>query len=146
MAFNIMNTISKCQLHMIMDEITQGDGNCFPRAVMQQCKRQEIKNSINKNIKMKVNHFMSIRNAVCDFMLNVNHPCIETFRHSYMANEYPVSRISWNDYWFAMRQNNVWVDYKFIQGTAWYLSQDIINYDCDNKKYTRKSLHLHQWK
>jgi hypothetical protein len=111
---------------MIMDEITQGDGNCFPRAVMQQCKRQEIKNSINKNIKMKVNHFMSIRNAVCDFMLNVNHPCIETFRHSYMANEYPVSRISWNDYWFAMRQNNVWVDYKFIQGTAWYLSQDIM--------------------
>jgi hypothetical protein len=25
-----------------------------------------------------------------------------------------------------MRQNKVWVDYKFIQGTAWYLSHDMM--------------------
>ena len=126
MAFEIMNAISRCQLHMMLDEITQGDGNCFPRAVVQQCKRQEIQKNIENNIKMKVNHFMSIRNSVCDFMLNASHPCIERFRQSYMVNEYQVSRISWNDYWFAMRQNKVWVDYKFIQGTAWYLNHDIM--------------------
>ena len=126
MAFEIINAISRCQLHMMLDEITQGDGNCFPRAIVQQCKREEIKENIENNKKMKVNHFMSIRNAVCDFILNVNHPCIESFKQSYMVNEYPVSRISWNDYWFAMRQNKVWVDYKFIQGTAWYLNHDIM--------------------
>ena len=126
MAFEIMNAISRCQLHMMLDEITQGDGNCFPRAVVQQCHRQEIQKNIEKSIKMKVNHFMSIRSAVCDFMMNISHPCIERFRQSYNVNEYPVSRIPWNDYWFAMRQNKVWVDYKFIQGTAWYLSHDMM--------------------
>ena len=25
-----------------------------------------------------------------------------------------------------MKQNKVWVDYKFIQGTAWYLSHDVM--------------------
>ena len=126
MAFAIMNAISRCQLHMQLDEITQGDGNCFPRAVVQQCRREEIQKNIENSKKMKVNHFMSVRSAVCDFMLNISHPCIERFRQSYNANEYPVSRISWNDYWFAMRQNKVWVDYKFIQGTAWYLNHDIM--------------------
>ena len=121
-----MNAISRCQLHMMLDEITQGDGNCFPRAVVQQCKREEIQKNIENSIKMKVNHFMSVRSAVCDFMLNIRHPCIERFRQSYNANEYPVSRIPWNDYWFAMKQNKVWVDYKFIQGTAWYLSHDVM--------------------
>ena len=111
---------------MMLDSITEGDGNCFPRAVVQQCKRQEIQKNIENSIKMKINHFMSVRSAVCDFMLNISHPCIERFRQSYNANEYQVSRISWNDYWFAMRQNKVWVDYKFIQGTAWYLSHDMM--------------------
>ena len=110
MAFEIMNAISRCQLHMMLDSITEGDGNCFPRAVVQQCKRQEIQKNIENSKKITLNHFMSIRSAVCDFMLNVSHPCIETFKQSYIVNEYPVSKISWNDYWFAMRQNNVWVD------------------------------------
>ena len=111
---------------MMLDEITPGDGNCFPHAVVQQCRRREIKENILKSITIKVNNFELFRHSVCDFMLNVSHPCIESFRQSYNLTEYPVSRISWNDYWFAMRQNNVWVDYKFIQGTAWYLSQDIL--------------------
>ena len=126
MAFEIMNAISRCQLHMMLDEITEGDGNCFPRAVVQQCKRQEIQKNIENNKKIKARHFMSIRTAVCDFMLTISHPCIEMFKQSYIANEFPVSRISWHDYWYAMRQNKVWVDYKFIQGTAWYLSHDIM--------------------
>ena len=110
----------------MLDEITPGDGNCFPHAVVQHCRRREIKENILKSKPIKVNNFELFRHSVCDFMLNVSHPCIESFRQSYNLTEYPVSRISWNDYWFAMRQNNVWVDYKFIQGTAWYLSQDIL--------------------
>ena len=38
----------------------------------------------------------------------------------------PTNGIAWNDYWIAMIQEKVWVDYKFIQGTAWYLNQDIM--------------------
>ena len=126
MAFHIINAISRCKLSMVLDEITQGDGNCFPHAVVQQCKRREIKENIKNSIKMMANNFDLLRNAVCDFMLNISHPCIEMFRQSYIANEFQISRISWDDYWFAMRQNKVWVDYKFIQGTAWYLCHDIL--------------------
>ena len=126
MAFHLLNAISRCKLHVMLDEITPGDGNCFPHAVVQHCRRREIKENILKSKPIKVNNFELFRHSVCDFMLNVSHPCIESFRQSYNLTEYPVSRISWNDYWFAMRQNNVWVDYKFIQGTAWYLSQDIL--------------------
>ena len=121
-----MNAISRCKLRMVLDEITQEDGNCFPHAIVQQCKRREIKENIQKSITMKANNFDLLRNAVCDFMLNISHPCIEMFRHSYIVNEFQINRISWDDYWFAMRQNKIWVDYKFIQGTAWYLSHDII--------------------
>ena len=69
---------------------------------------------------------MSIRNEVCNFMMNNNHPSIQNFKQRYNQQELPISRITWNDYWFGMNQNKVWVDYKFIQGTAWYLNHDIM--------------------
>jgi len=53
MAFAIMNAISRCQLHMQLDEITQGDGNCFPRAVVQQCRREEIQKNIENSKKIR---------------------------------------------------------------------------------------------
>ena len=57
MAFEIMNAISRCQLHMMLDSITEGDGNCFPRAVVQQCKRQEIQKNIENSKKKYTQSF-----------------------------------------------------------------------------------------
>ena len=125
MAFEIRNAISRCQQPLRLDEITRGDGNCFPRAVVQQCRRPEVHENIENNKKISTRDFMSLRNAVCNFMLNTNNPSVEHFRNSYIENEYQTSRISWNDYWYAMRRHMVWVDYKFIQATAWYLGHDI---------------------
>ena len=120
-----MNAISRCQQHLRLDEITRGDGNCFPRAVVQQCRRPEVHKNIENSKKINTRDFMSLRNAVCNFILNTNNPSVEHFRNSYIENEYQTSRISWDDYWYAMRQDTVWVDYKFIQGTAWYLGHHI---------------------
>ena len=51
MAFEIMNAISRCQQPLRLDEITRGDGNCFPRAVVQQCRRPEVHENIENNKK-----------------------------------------------------------------------------------------------
>ena len=91
MAFALMNAISRCQLHMKLDSITQGDGNCFPRAVVQQCRRPEIELYLNNNHINGTQTFMSVRRAVCDFMTKHEHPSIKTFKQSYNENEYPVS-------------------------------------------------------
>ena len=80
MAFDIMNAISRCKLHIKLDNLTEGDGNCFPRAVAQQCRRQEIQINIEEEKKTVTNHFMSLRKAVCNFMLDNCHPCIESFK------------------------------------------------------------------
>ena len=126
MAFELMNAISRCQLHMKLDNITQGDGNCFPRAVVQQCRRPELELYLNNDKINGTQTFMSVRNAVCDFMMYNEHPSVTAFKQSCNENEYQMSRVSWSDYWHAMRQHKVWVDYKFIQGTAWYLNNDIM--------------------
>ena len=122
----IWDGISRCQLHLKFDDYTEGDGNCFPRAVVQQCRRPEIQNNLNQNQKINTQHYMAVRSAVCNFMVNSHNPSIQQFRQSYIDNEWATSRVGWNDYWIAMSQDKVWVDYKFIQGTAWYLKQDIM--------------------
>ena len=126
MAFEIMNAIVRCDLRIKLDEITLGDGNCFPRAVVQQCNRFEINKNLDNHKKSAAQNFMSLRNAVCKFMMETDQSCVKAFRQSYMTNEYPVDRIPWEDYWFGMNQDKVWVEYKFIQGTAWYLNHDIM--------------------
>ena len=125
MAFEIMNALSRCQLNWRLDEITQGDGNCFPRAVVQQCQRTEVQESLESSRKSHTKDHRSLRQAVCQFMLHPCHPCVEAYKKSYMEKVYPSSRISWEDYWIGMSQDKVWVDDRFIQGAAWYLGQDI---------------------
>ena len=122
----IRNAIARCQLHLKFDDFTVGDGNCFPRAVVQQCRRLEINTNLTENRKTKTKHYMNVRAAVCKFMTSSQHPSIQQFKQSYIENEWPTNGIAWNDYWIAMSQDKVWVDYKFIQGTAWYLNQDIM--------------------
>ena len=122
----IRNAISRCQLNLKLDDYTIGDGNCFPRAVVQQCRRLEIQINLNENGQTNTKDYFTLRAAVCNFMTNSQHHIIQQFKQSYIDNELPTIGIAWNDYWVAMSQDKVWVDYKFIQGTAWYLNQDVM--------------------
>ena len=47
-ADEIMETVNRLQLPFKLDQLTEGRGNCFPIAVIQQCQRQEI----NKQLKL----------------------------------------------------------------------------------------------
>ena len=50
-AQEIMNVVHKLQLPLNPDKLTRGEGNCFPFAVLQQCKRAEIFSYIRPSIK-----------------------------------------------------------------------------------------------
>ena len=101
----IRSAISRCLLHLKFDDFTVGE---------------------TENRHTKTLHYMNVRDAVCKFITSSQHPSIQQFKQSYIENEWPTNGIAWNDYWIAMSQDKVWVDYKFIQGTAWYLNQDIM--------------------
>ena len=46
---SLTSVISKCKLELKLDNPTEGFGNCFPNAIVQQCRRPEIKTWIQKN-------------------------------------------------------------------------------------------------
>ena len=45
-AEEIMNTIHRLQLPFKLDQLTEGLGNCFPIAIIQQLRRPEISNRL----------------------------------------------------------------------------------------------------
>ena len=49
-AMEILRKIRRLDLPLKLDEITEGRGNCFPLAVLAQCRRVEIFRELNKSI------------------------------------------------------------------------------------------------
>ena len=41
--------IQRCNLRIKLDNQTEGFGNCFPNAIVQQCRRPEVKSWLQKN-------------------------------------------------------------------------------------------------
>ena len=54
-AQEIMNVVHTLDLPLKLDQLTKGDGNCFPLAIMQQCKRPEVFGYVRPAIKRFVN-------------------------------------------------------------------------------------------
>ena len=50
-AKEIMTVVNMLDLPMILDRITEGKGNCFPLAILDQCKRPEILNKLPASTK-----------------------------------------------------------------------------------------------
>ena len=53
-ADEIMDAVHRLQLPFIVDQLTEGRGNCFPIAVIQQCQRPEINKQLKSVTKMIV--------------------------------------------------------------------------------------------
>ena len=130
-ADEIMETVNRLQLPFILDQLTEGRGNCFPIAVIQQCQRPEI----NKQLKLVTKILVKIhkngpkhrafRYSVMNFIKSSEHPMIQRFRLQYEATDGVVNKETWSDYWKRMLKDGTWVDYWFVQATAWYLELDI---------------------
>ena len=127
-AHEIMKTVRTLQLPLRLDEITEGRGNCFPLSVLAQCRRQEIIQNMNEGIKSLIQkHDPSLlRRAVHAFMANSRHQTIQEYKRRYSEVLAALDNKTWREYWDVMLRNYEWVDYIFIQSTAWFLNHDII--------------------
>ena len=50
---------------------------------------------------------------------------VQLFKKQFDETDGLVNRESWQQYWNRMATNRTWVDYWFVQATAWYLQLDI---------------------
>ena len=130
LAQQIEKIIRQTELPFKLDEITIGDGNCFTRAVLQQCQRNPVKNYL-RNRQLNLRNYMELKKNVCQFMLkDSNVPMLREFKVRFEARQ-GEARLrgehahTWNQYWMTMAKDGEWVDAVFVQATAWYLFSDI---------------------
>ena len=127
-ANEILKTVRRLDLPLKLDTITEGRGNCFPLSILAQCKRPEIFRELNDSVKTLImkNDPTLLRNAVYSFIRKSKHPTIQAYKQRYEDVLSVIDQRNWEEYWNIMIRNYEWVDYVFIQSTAWYLKHDII--------------------
>ena len=127
-AGEIMNTIHRLQLPFKLDQLTEGLGNCFPIAIIQQLRRPEILSQLRpaprRLIKYATGH-SQLRQNVHQFMIKSKIPRVASLKLQFEETDGLVTGETWNEYWTRMTTDKTWVDYWFVQATAWYLQQDI---------------------
>ena len=132
----IMKTVRALGLPLKLDQLTEGFGNCFPIAIIQQCRRPEIMSQLNPTMKMQMRYHSPhklLRFLVKLFIKGSKHPTIVRFKERYEALEFNTNGETWNQYWNKMAKD--WVfDILFVQATAWYLDVHLWIVDCKVKK------------
>ena len=73
--------IDRCGLPLKLDEATQGDGNCWVRAVQQQLERPELRQQLNNRTKeilkvSKPHRYLKLKSDIAEFATTSNHPTI----------------------------------------------------------------------
>ena len=86
-----MEVVIHLQLPLITDRITEGKGNCFLFAVLDQCKRPEILSKLTASTKKivfenKNTGQMKLRMEVKNFIQSSDHPNAVQFRTNYEEN------------------------------------------------------------
>ena len=100
-----MIVVRNLDLPLISDKITEGKGNCFLIAILDQCKRPEIITrlpaSTKEIVKNKYGH-MQLRHAVKTFIKYADHPNAAQFRRNYQEHAAIANNESWDQYWERM--------------------------------------------
>ena len=127
-ANEILETIGRLELPLYLDELTEGKGDCFPLALIAQCKRNEIWVELPHELKSLISEGSptKVRHAVKQFMMVPKYDIVKDFIKRYEEVVAVVDGIDWNQYWKKMSRDQEWVDYTFVQGAAWFLGHDII--------------------
>ena len=134
--------ILRTELPLRLDSDTRGDGNCFSRAVIQQCQRASVKEFLRRQGKT-ITTFKQLKEDVRQFVLSRHdHPSVRGLKDSFeqkqlvRAQEGKSTR-GWSTYWQDMMKNGKWADDIFVQATALYLSLDIFLIIADSSTYDR---------
>ena len=106
----LSSTIQKCRLQLKLDNPTEGYGNCFPNAIVQQCRRPEIREWLLENKPWAiVKSQQALRKQVMKFALKSEHMTLHDYKTNY-ETLLPDSETSWTGYWNEMGQDGTWVD------------------------------------
>ena len=124
----ILKKIRSLQLPLKLDDITEGRGNCFPLAILAQCRRSDIFSGLCNSMQNLIyqNDPHLLRQEVHRFIASSKHPRILDYRRMYEEVVSVIDERTWTEYWKIMVKNYEWVDYIFVQSTAWFLGYDII--------------------
>ena len=124
----IMETVHRLQLPFKLDQLTEGRGNCFPISIIQQCQRPEISSYLRPAIRQIINTrtgHQTLRRKVIDFIMKSKTHRVALFKTQYQQTDCIVNKETWEQYWNRMAIDRTWVDYWFIQATAWYFQLNI---------------------
>ena len=135
-ANEIMQTVLALGLPLKLDKLTEGLGNCFPIAILQQLLRPEIYKQLeltNKMLTRSPHGHKLLRFLVSKFITQSEHPNVIRFQSQYDELEGSIRGETWAQYWARLRKDKVWVDYWFVQATAWYLGLDLWIVDCKSR-------------
>ena len=121
----IMEGVHRAQLPLKMDTRTPGDGNCGPRATVQQCQRRAV--GLNT-----VRDHMQLRKETCNFMRESEVQVVQNLKRLWEESEGSGDHGEpWDAFWQRMSGDKEWVEGMFLQGMALYLERDIhIVLDC----------------
>ena len=123
---DLQETIIRCNLPLKLDNDTEGFGNCFPNAIVQQCLRPEIKNWLqSKKPWTTTSYHRALRTKVTNFALKQQLKAIVDLKSHYNSVIIHIDKQSWLEYWQHMAREGIWVDHLFVQMTAWYFELDI---------------------
>ena len=123
-----METVHRLELPLKLDQLTEGQGNCFPLSIVQQCRRPEILSYLRPRAKQIVrlrNGHSTLRQNVMEFIMKSKTLRVQQFKQQFNETDGNVNGESWSQYWIRMKTDKTWVDYWFVQATAWYLQLDI---------------------
>ena len=99
----LTSAIIRCNLKLALDNPTEGFGDCFPNAIVQQCRRPEVKAWLMKNKPSAIfTSPQTLRLKVKTFALQSNDEVVTNLRAKYEREIQPVDKKSWEDYWDLM--------------------------------------------
>ena len=117
-ADEIMATVYKLQLPFKLDQLTEGLGNCFPIAIIQQMRRPEILDQLRlapRRILRKASSHSLLRQAVHQFIMKSKSPRVMMLRLQYEETDGLVNGETWeNKLWLKLCQAHVKVQIVFV--------------------------------
>ena len=107
----LTSTIKKCNLELKLDNNTEGYGDCFPNAIVQQCRRPEIRAWLQKKKPWAiVTNPRTLRTKISNFALKSRYKTITDYKAEYENTLGKADNKSWTEYWNEMSQEGTWVD------------------------------------
>ena len=128
---DFLDAIDRCGLPLKLDTPTQGDGNCWVRAVEQQLERPELEEQLNERTRQllsvrKPKRYLALKKSIAEFATTSQHPTIKRAKERFENDgQGAVDGVTWENHWRQLARDREWSDEVMVQATAWFTGHDI---------------------